>query len=195
MPSRVSGFASRPIIPAAESDSPLARRADRSERRSCRRAAILAVPMPGFVEQIAIAPVPRALPEAVERVEALAGQGLRGDRKCAPAPEERRGKDLTLIEAEALEALKAETGIKLIHEESRRNVLTRGVRLNELVGRRFRVGEVECLGVALNEPCNHLEGLTRPGVLKGLVHRGGLRANVVRGGTIAVGDEVSELPS
>jgi MOSC domain-containing protein YiiM len=150
--------------------------------------------MSGFVEQITIAPVPEQLPEPVERVELVAGQGPVGDRNFAPAPAERHGKDLTLIEAEALEAMAAETGIELSHEESRRNVLTRGVRLNDLVGRRFQVGAVECVGVVLNEPCTHLEGLTRPGVLKGLVHRGGLRANVVRGGTIAVGDEVAELP-
>jgi MOSC domain-containing protein YiiM len=152
--------------------------------------AILAGRMPGRVEQIAIAPVKEMLPEPVERVEVLAGQGPRGDRKFASRPAERKGKDLTLIEAEALEAFSAETGIELSHEESRRNVLTRGVRLNDLVGRRFRVGEVECVGVVLNEPCVHLESLTYPGVLKGLVHRGGLRANVVRSGTIAVGDEV-----
>jgi MOSC domain-containing protein YiiM len=151
--------------------------------------------VPGRVEQIAITPTPHALPEPVERVEVVAGQGPRGDRKFAPEPAERNGKDLTLIEAEALEALAAETGIELSHQESRRNLLTRGVRLNELVGRRFRVGEVECLGVVLNEPCTHLEALTRPGVLRGLVHRGGLRANVVRGGTIAVGDQIAALPS
>jgi MOSC domain-containing protein YiiM len=151
--------------------------------------------MQGRVEQIVITPTPEALPEPVARIEVLPGQGPRGDRYFSPQPAERNGKDLTLIEAEALEALAAETGIELSHEESRRNVLTRGVRLNELVGKRFRVGEVECVGVVLNEPCSHLEGLTRPGVLRGLVHRGGLRADVVRGGTIAPGDEIAELPS
>jgi MOSC domain-containing protein YiiM len=148
--------------------------------------------MPGQVEQIALSAEESVLPEPVERVEVLPGQGPRGDRYFAPEPADRAGKDLTLIEAEALEAFTAETGITLTHRESRRNVLTRGVRLNELVGKRFRVGEVECEGVMLNEPCAHLESITRPGVLKGLVHRGGLRANVVSGGTIAVGDEVAE---
>ncbi len=151
--------------------------------------------MAGVVEQIAIAPVPHQLPEPVKRIEVLPGQGPVGDRKFVREPIERNGKDLTLIEAEALEALASETGIDLTHEESRRNVLTRGVRLNDLVGKRFRVGEVECIGVMLNEPCTHLESLTRPGVLRGLVHRGGLRANVLRGGTIALGDRVAELPS
>ena len=149
--------------------------------------------MAGVVEQIVIGPIPEQLPQAVDRIEVLAGQGPVGDRKFAPEPAERHGKDLTLIEAEALEAFNAETGIELTHEESRRNVLTRGVSLNDLVGKSFRVGEVECVGVVLNEPCDHLEKLTRAGVLKGLVHRGGLRANVVRSGKISVGDEVVEL--
>jgi MOSC domain-containing protein YiiM len=149
--------------------------------------------MPGTVERIAISPIESKLPQAVESIEVLAGQGPRGDRYFADEPSERNGDDLTLIEAEALEAFEDETGIALSHDESRRNVLTRGVRLNDLVGRRFRVGEVECVGVELCEPCKHLEGLTRAGVLRGLVHRGGLRANVTRSGTIAVGDELAEL--
>jgi MOSC domain-containing protein YiiM len=147
----------------------------------------------GVVEQIAITPEPHALPEPVERIEVVAGQGPRGDRKFAPKPMKRNGKDLTLIEAEALEDLADDTGIELSHEESRRNVLTRGIQLNDLVGRRFTVGEVECEGVVLNEPCTHLESLTYRGVLRGLQNRGGLRANVLRGGTISVGDEVRAL--
>ena len=149
--------------------------------------------MAGVVEQITISPQPHELPSPVDEVEVVARQGPRGDRKFAPKPMQRRGKDLTLIEAEALEGLRADTGIDLTHEESRRNVLTRGVRLNDLVGRRFRVGEVECEGVMLNEPCTHLESLTYSGVQDGLENRGGLRANVLSGGTIKVGDEVAEL--
>jgi MOSC domain-containing protein YiiM len=146
--------------------------------------------MAGVVEQIAISPKPHVLPEPVERLEVVAGQGPRGDRKFAPKPMKRKGKDLTLIEAEALEGLKADTGIELTHRESRRTVLTRGIRLNDLVGRRFKVGELECEGVMLNEPCTHLESITYPGVQNGLDNRGGLRANVLKGGTIAVGDQV-----
>jgi MOSC domain-containing protein YiiM len=148
--------------------------------------------VPGTVERIAITPVESALPQAVDSVEVVAGQGPRGDRYFVEEPSSRDGADLTLIEAEALEAFTAETGIELSHEESRRNLLTRGARLNDLVGKRFRVGEVECFGLELCEPCNHLQGLTRPGVLRGLVHRGGLRANVLRTGTVAVGDELAE---
>lgn len=151
--------------------------------------------MPGVVEQIVIRPVREELPVPVESARAHAGRGLEGDCYLAPEPAARQGKDLTLIEAEALAALAAETGIRLSHVESRRNILTRGVRLNELVGKRFRLGGAECVGEMLNEPCKHLETLTEPGVLRGLVHRGGLRANVVRGGTIAVGDELVEIPA
>jgi MOSC domain-containing protein YiiM len=147
----------------------------------------------GTVERIAITPTESALPEAVDSVDVLAGQGPVGDRYFVAEPTERDGDDLTLIEAEALEAFTDETGIELSHSESRRNVLTRGVRLNDLVGRRFRVGGVECVGVELCEPCAHLQGLTRPGVLRGLVHRGGLRANVTRSGTIATGDQLTDL--
>jgi MOSC domain-containing protein YiiM len=152
--------------------------------------------MGGVVEQIAITPIESALPERVESVEVLPDQGPRGDRYFVEAPDpERRGegRDLTLIEAEALEAFAAETGLPLTHEESRRNVLTRDVRLNDLVGKRFRIGAVECVAVQLCEPCSHLQGLTREGVLRGMVHRAGLNANVVTAGTIATGDDVVEL--
>jgi MOSC domain-containing protein YiiM len=137
----------------------------------------------GTVERIAVAAEESALPGAVPEVEVDA-RGIVGDRYGDAG-------DITLIEAEALEAFTEETGIPLSHEESRRQVLTRGIRLNELVGKRFRVGAVEVVGVELCEPCNHLQSLTRPGVLRGMVHRAGLNADVVTPGRIAVGDEVS----
>ena len=149
--------------------------------------------MSGTVEEINLSPEKSLLPVAVDSVDVLPGQGPRGDRYFVEEPTEREGKDLTLIAAEALEALREESGIELSAAEARRNVLTRGISLNDLVGKRFRVGEVECLGRLLNEPCAHLESLTEPGVLRGLVHRGGLRADVLEGGTIRVGDEVVEI--
>jgi MOSC domain-containing protein YiiM len=147
----------------------------------------------GVVLEINIAPRRELLPKPVERVRAVAAQGLVGDRKftAEPRPEAERDGDLTLIAEEALEALFAESGIGLSGAESRRNLLTRGIDLNQLVGRPFRVGEVECEGIELCEPCSHLEGLTKPGVVRGLVHRGGLRAAIRRGGEIAVGDQVA----
>jgi MOSC domain-containing protein YiiM len=140
-------------------------------------------PMPGSVEAIHVAAVESALPEPVDAVEVTA-DGVVGDRYS-------QARDLTLIEAEALEGLREDTGIELSAAECRRQVLTRGIRLNDLVGERFNVGGVECVGQELCEPCNHLQGLTREGVLRGLVHRGGLRADIVSGGRIAVGDEVA----
>jgi MOSC domain-containing protein YiiM len=149
--------------------------------------------MAGRVLEINISAQESVLPAPVDSVEVLPGQGPRGDRYFLEEPGERNGKDLTLIAAEALEALREEAGIELSAAESRRNVLTRGIDLNELVGKRFKVGEVECLGRLLNEPCTHLESLTQPGVLRGLVHRGGLRADVLRGGRIRIGDPVTPL--
>jgi len=141
----------------------------------------------GSVEQIHVAAVESELPEPVDAVEVTA-DGVVGDRYG-------ESRDLTLIEAEALEGLREDTGIEVSPAEVRRQVLTRGVRLNDLVGERFTVGEVECVGQELCEPCSHLQGLTYPGVLRGLVHRGGLRADIVSGGRIAVGDEVLRVSS
>jgi MOSC domain-containing protein YiiM len=136
----------------------------------------------GTVEQIAVAAEESALPGAVREVDVQA-RGIAGDRYADAG-------DITLIEAEALEAFTEETGIPLSHEESRRQVLTRGIRLNELVGKRFTVGEVEVVGRELCEPCSHLQAMTRDGVLRGMVHRAGLNADILKPGRIAVGDAV-----
>ena len=141
--------------------------------------------MPGRVEQINIAPERHGPCEPFETIDAVAGEGLTG---C-------RYDDITLIAAEALEGLRSEHGIALTGAESRRNVLTRGIDLNALVGRRFTVGEIECVGVELCEPCTLLQRLTKRGVLRGLVHRAGINADILRGGRIAVGDPVAELPA
>jgi MOSC domain-containing protein YiiM len=151
----------------------------------------------GRVEAIYIGPEVAGPLAAVPEVEAVAGEGLVGDRKHRDAlPEHKRdepGRHITLIEAEALEALAAEHGIALGPGESRRQIVTRGARLNPLVGKRFLVGEVECVGIELCEPCAHLQSLTEPGVMRGLVHRGGLRADILSGGTIRPGDPVREV--
>jgi MOSC domain-containing protein YiiM len=100
------------------------------------------------------------------------------------------GRALTLVEAEAIEAVRRDYGIDLAPGATRRNIVTRGVALNHLVGRTFRVGEVEVIGVRLAEPCAHLESLTAKGVRRAFVHRGGLRGEVASGGRIRVGDPV-----
>jgi MOSC domain-containing protein YiiM len=103
------------------------------------------------------------------------------------------GRALTLIEAEVLESLATEHGIALAPIECRRNLVTRGIRLAELIGRRFRVGELLCEGVRICEPCVYLEQLTGKPVNEPLVHRGGLRANILEGGTVRIGDPVDAL--
>ena len=145
--------------------------------------------MSGVVEQIAISSGREVLPVPVPTVRAEAGRGLEGEYHWSETPEP--GQSLTLIAAESLEGLREDTGIELSHEASRRNVLTRGIDLNALVGRRFTVGPIECVGAELCEPCNTLAKLTERGVLRGLVHRGGLRADILSGGEIAVGDAVA----
>lgn len=147
--------------------------------------------MAGRVEGIFITDTKRVVPEPVERVDAVAGAGLRGNRYFYADADAPPGSAITLIAAEALEAFESETGIPLSAAESRRNVLVRGIDVNALVGKRFRIGDVECEGVELCEPCTTLQSLTRPGVLKGMVHRAGLNADILTGGEIAVGDTVT----
>src|SRR5215213_659464 len=119
-------------------------------------------PGAGSVVEINIAPRHEELPAPVRRVKAVAGRGLEGDRNFLAdgRPQPDRDADITLIAEEGLAGLATDTGIALSAAESRRNLLTRGVDVNELVGRRFAVGEVECAGIELCEPCRHLEGLT-----------------------------------
>ena len=142
----------------------------------------------GRVEGIFVAERNGEPPLPVDRIGALTGKGLEGNRYFWADGDAPPGRALTLIAVEALE----ESGLDLSAAESRRNVLTSGIDVNELVGRRFRVGGVECLGVELCEPCLHLQKLTRPGIIKDLLHRGGLRADILSGGTIRVGDKVLE---
>jgi MOSC domain-containing protein YiiM len=135
----------------------------------------------GRVEAITLVVDATGATRTVDAVDAEAGRGLDGDYHS----------DLTLIAAEALEGLRDDTGIALSGEQSRRNVLTRGIDLNALVGERFSVGDVEAVGVELAEPCTKLQRISgERGVLRGLVHRGGLRADVVSGGRISIGDAV-----
>ena len=133
---------------------------------------------------------------AVHEVRAEPGRGLEGDRYAEHAgtysDTPGSGRQVTLVASEALEQAEREQGVRLAPGESRRNITTRGVDLNALVEREFRVGDVVLRGTRLCEPCEYLQGLTgQDGLLKALVHRGGLRCDIVRGGTIHVGDEIS----
>src|SRR4051794_2794288 len=153
---------------------------------------------PGTVEAIVVAPDAEAAMHRVDRPAARAGRGLEGaryfDERGTFSNVHGRGYDLTLIEAEVLDTLELPAG-RLTAEEARRNIVTRGIDLNALVGERFRVGDVECFGQRLCEPCAHLERLNaatgKPGVLRALIHKGGLRADVLSDGEIRVGDQIS----
>ena len=150
----------------------------------------------GRVEAIYLAG-PRGTPRVrMERVRAVAGMGLEGDRnfgrkggltgKYAPM------RQVTLIEAEALDAVRA-AGRELGGADARRNVVTRGVRLNALVGRTFRLGGATLRGVERCDPCTHLGRMTYRDVVRDLHERGGLRAEILEGGEIADGDELAAL--
>jgi MOSC domain-containing protein YiiM len=144
----------------------------------------------GKVESIHITPAAKAPMQSVDQVLAISGRGLEGDRYFMklgtffkPEPQF----ELTLIEAEAIEALQRDYKIELAPGDSRRNVVTRDVALNHLVGREFSIGGVRLRGIRLCEPCNHLQELVGKEVIKGLRHRGGLRAQILSEGPIQVG--------
>jgi MOSC domain-containing protein YiiM len=167
------GWLVAPLDPRLESDRPYGTEVGR-----------------GVVAGLLVAPAAEEQLVQVESVVAVAGCGLEGDRYGAgrgtfSGPG--RGYELTLVEAEVLDEL------ELSWARARRNVVTRGAALNPLVGRRFRLGDVECVGRRLAEPCAHLEKLAGPGLLRPLVHRAGLRADILVGGTIRVGDELVPL--
>lgn len=152
-------------------------------------------PWTGEVVSIHVADRAEAPMRPVNRVHAVPGKGLEGDRyfrakgtySDRPSP----AREITLIELESIEAMRRDNEIEIAPGDARRNVVTRGVPLNHLVGREFRVGDVRLRGIRLCEPCSHLEGLTRRGVLAGLIHRGGLRAQILTEGDIGVGDSIS----
>ena len=151
----------------------------------------------GSVEAIVIAPRAEATMVKLQQATVRAGRGLEGDRyfdhRGTFSNAHGRGHDLTLIEAEVLDALRLPAG-RLAPEDARRNVVTRGIDLNALVGQPFRIGDVECFGQRLCEPCAHLERLTdqagKPGTLRALIHKGGLRADVLTDGEIRVGSAI-----
>jgi MOSC domain-containing protein YiiM len=151
------------------------------------------------VEAIAITDRAEAPMQQIMTAQAIPGRGLDGDRYANRAgtftPRSGRGSgyDLTLIEAEVLDELTLPDGQRLGYAEARRNIVSRGIDLNTLVGQRFRIGDVECVGRRLCEPCAHLERLTHKGVLRKLIHRGGLRADILTAGSITVGAAIERL--
>jgi MOSC domain-containing protein YiiM len=148
----------------------------------------------GAVVAIHIASTGAAPMKPVHMAQAVPGKGLEGDRYYSKlgtySNEAGSGRDVTLIEVEAIEALKREYKVELEPGQSRRNIVTRGIALNHFVEQEFRIGDVVLRGTRLCEPCAHMEKLTVKGAMRGLIHRGGLRAEIVKGGTIRVGDAI-----
>jgi MOSC domain-containing protein YiiM len=155
----------------------------------------------GQLLAIAIARQAKGHMEQVTEIEAVAGEGLRGDRYGAgigAAQFNGRRKpenEVTLIAREAIEAANDEFNFTIEHLETRRNLLTQGVPLNDLAGQTFRVGNAVLKGLELCEPCGYLESRTFSGIKAALKHRGGLRCCVVQGGAIRVGDKVQSAKS
>ncbi|HVP05882.1 MAG TPA: MOSC domain-containing protein [Dehalococcoidia bacterium] len=151
--------------------------------------------MSGQIVSIHIASKAEATMTAVDEVRAVAGRGLEGDRyflhEGTYSETPGTGRDITFIASEAIEEVARDHNIRLAPGESRRNVTTKGIDLNALVDKEFRAGEVVLRGMRLCEPCEYLQGHTgKDGLRKALVHRGGLRADIISGGTIRVGDEI-----
>src|SRR4051812_38306345 len=146
------------------------------------------------VVSILIAAVAAAPMISVTKAQAVARTGLQGDRYFNKlgtySKEAGSGRAVTLIEIEAIEALQREYQITVNPALARRNIVTCGIALNHLVGREFNIGAAILRGTRLCDPCMHLERLSAKGIMRGLIHRGGLRAEVIRGGVIGVGDAI-----
>ena len=153
----------------------------------------------GTVLTIQIAPNGTDLLRNLDQVKAIEGMGLEGDRYYnrtgTYSNKHNESREVTLIESEALEALAKDYEVELKGTESRRNISTQGVALNHLVGKEFKVGQAVLRGIRLCEPCTHLEEVSGKPARKGLIHRGGLRAQIIKSGLIHVGDEIESLPS
>ena len=150
---------------------------------------------PGIVEGIYISPIKGAPNNYVEQIHVVPGAGIEGDHyyyehgtnKTPPEP----GFQLTLIELEAIEAICAEDGITFTPDQTRRNLVTRGVALNNLVGVVFSIGNIQVRGIRLCEPCNKLAKSIDPRIEQSMAHRGGLRAEILTDGIIHLNDPIT----
>lgn len=149
--------------------------------------------MTGHITAIFVAPSKHAEQLAIEAVQLKRGKGIVGDRFFGQSPKN-PGRNLTLIEIEAIEEFNEAYNLTINLSATRRNFLTRGIRLNDLLGKTFRVGDVLCKGVELCEPCRLLarqlphESISQKDIIKVFTHKGGLRAEVLSDGVVRLGD-------
>jgi len=147
------------------------------------------------IELICVAAKPGEPVLSVDSLSLVAGKGIVGDRNYGK--HQYPGQNLTLVEAEEIERFNREFAMAINLTATRRNLVTRGVRLNELVGREFRVGAVTVRGVELCEPCAGIgrklagERLSAAQVVKAFTHRCGLRTDVLTSGVIYRGDAIA----
>lgn len=150
----------------------------------------------GTITGIFITPEPEGEIFGVESIEAVAGVGLKGDRNYykqikLPAEKRKPENECTLVEWESIDELNQSGEFGIIQPyDLRRNLVTKNIHLNDLVGRIFTIGEVTAKGIELCEPCRHLEKMTGKKIMKPLVHKAGLRAQIIHGGMIHMGDEI-----
>lgn len=151
--------------------------------------------MEGKVLAIYVSPERLKPMEPRDSVRAVPTVGIEGDHRWDPtgdlAKRKGPGREITLIEIEAVEAVFRDYKIQLGADQTRRNVITRGIALNHLVGREFRVGDIRLGGVELCEPCARLESMTQKGVKEALIHRGGIRCRILDEGILRVGDVIT----
>ncbi len=129
---------------------------------------------------------------SVTEVVAVAGRGLEGDRYFQSVKNGNAAAEITLIESEAIEAAAAESEVDIRLEDTRRNIITSGVRLGDLLGKKFRLGEVEVEALEPNPPCRHLAELAGKPLVKPLARRGGVRGRIVKGGVVGAGDPIRQ---
>ena len=147
------------------------------------------------VIEILVASSPSSSMESRDSVRAVPGRGLEGDRyffglgTFSPNPH-KPDYEVTLIQKEHIESFQAASALPFTSKDARRNLVSEGVDLNSLVGKDFTIGSVRMRGIRLCEPCNYLAKSSFPEILQGLVHKGGLRAQILSEGVIRVGDPI-----
>lgn len=149
----------------------------------------------GRIHNILISDSPDDPMISVKTAEAVAGRGLKGDRYhdnkgTFSSNVQKADFELTIIEKEKIDEFAKDHGVPFTPKDARRNLVTKGIELNDLVGKEFYIGESKLKAIRLCEPCNYLAKISHPETLKGLLHKGGLRVQILETGVIRIGDPI-----